>query len=901
MATWIKVFSVWFLLFTWVLTPSQTWADTFWVTSTADAGPGSLRAAIQAANASNSAPHLIQFNLSGDAPYVINLDSALPTLGRTIAIDGGSLWVDGRPGVHLDGSELSVGSGITINSNANGSSVIALAITGFPQHGITSQGDDIRIDGCHIGVAPDGITVIGNGQIGVHSLGDRAVIGSGFTIGNLISGNTSYGISISGGADSSIIRGNRIGSNIDGSVALPNGAGGIFADASSYVQVGGDTLGEGNLISGNAGYGMVFNDNASNWVVQGNTIGLSLAGTVPLSNLDGGVLVRGPDHQFGGSSAFARNVISGNGGSGVLLSHGTNDVVLLGNYLGTDASGTTAVGVQQYGIRTSGTVLDCRIGVGQAGGDNLISGNERFGIALSDEVSGCRIRGNHIGTDIDGLETIPNGVGVDLKGSENILGGSGLNEGNLISGNQLQGVVLSGNDQLVVGNWIGLDVTGQSVLPNGASGVRAIDAVEARIGLPGVANVIAGNYGHGVSVNSGSRDLIIRGNRIGVDPSGALALGNAQSGVRLAGQGHQLGGDRIEDRNQISANGQSGVVVDADETIVTGNWIGTDSGGTERLGNGESGIRVIGGTDLQIGGLGAGMGNLISGNGSDGITLSNGTAGALIRQNQIGTDAFGVGSLGNHWNGISISGKGHVIGGVETLARNLISGNELNGLLMRGIHHDVQGNYIGTNTTGFQSLGNGGYGVRMMGTQHVLLGGDLKDHGNLISGNGRGVSLEQGARWNQVFNNIIGLNVMQNSGMDNPGSGIQIFSDENEIGAPGKGNVIATHSQNGIELNQSAQLNRIQGNWIGTNDRLDPGLGNGDVGVMIQRANNNLIGGIDSGEGNVIADHRLSAVRAYYGNGNEISANSIVGNGDSGIDIGVYQLEKNDPLDMDDV
>ncbi|MEM7055243.1 MAG: Calx-beta domain-containing protein, partial [Pseudomonadota bacterium] len=102
-------------------------------------------------------------------------------------------------------------------------------------------------------------------------------------------------------------------------------------------------------------------------------------------------------------------------------------------------------------------------------------------------------------------------------------------------------------------------------------------------------------------------------------------------------------------------------------------------------------------------------------------------------------------------------------------------------------------------------------------------------------------------------------------------------------------------------LNSGAQFNLLQGNWIGTNRALEPDLGNRDAGVMINLANNNLIGGLLPGEGNVIVGDRLPGVRSANGNGNEISANSIFDNGYAGIDIGEFLISPNDALDPDDV
>ena len=884
-----------------LLLPTHGHPETFIVTNTSDSGPGSLRAAIEAANASANTPHLIEFNIAGDGPHLIRPVTALPSLGRMTTIDASSEWMGGQPGIQLDGSSLNSGSGIEFNSNADGSSMDGLSITGFPRFGIISQADDVTIERCHVGVAPDGETAMGNGEAGISSLGDRAVIGDAFASGNLISGNLGYGIIISGGAQGSVIRGNRIGSNGNGSSALPNRDTGIRGDSGSQVVVGGSSLGQGNLISGNEGYGVSLTNQTLQWTLQGNLIGVDLSGAFALSNSSGGVGLAGGSHQVGGSTTTARNVVSGNQNAGILLFDNASNIRISGNFIGTDAQGAMSAGLQQFGIRAAGAVDGCDIGGSTAAEQNLISGNSDTGIEFSTATTGCQISGNRIGTNLTGDSAIPNGAGIDLKGTEHILGGSLEGEGNIISGNMLNGVVLGGSDHQVLSNTIGLNAQGNAAVPNGSSGIRVIEMNWAVIGQPGMGNLISGNLGSGISVDANSEGLGIRGNVIGLDTTGTVALGNVGSGLLLSGFDVLVGGDTADARNVISANGQAGITIQSDQTNIRGNYIGTDITGTLGLGNAQSGIRVLSGDSVDIGGLVEGQGNLVSGNGNNGITFEIHTAGVKIQQNRIGTNAAGTAAIPNAWNGLSMKGNDHQIGGVEPLAGNLISGNVLNGLVVSGSGFVIAGNRIGTNQSGFNPLGNGGYGVRIFGGRDGVLGGELRDHGNLISGNGRGVSLEQGTQSVSLLNNNIGLNLSEKIVLGNGASGIHVFANENVIGAVDQGNVIVGHLSHGIELDQGAQFNLVQGNWIGTNRDLQSGMGNGDAGVQINRGDNNLIGGLLPGEGNVIADNRLPAVRSGQGNGNEISGNSFFDNGFAGIDIGDFLVRPNDPLDPDEV
>src|SRR5205807_4590888 len=103
--------------------------------------------------------------------------------------------------------------------------------------------------------------------------------------------------------------------------------------------------GAGNLISGNTGSGIRLTGTAgANNQSQGNVIGLSAAGTA-LGSANGVFVNGGPGTLIGGTNSQARNVISGSTTGISLCTSGTNyGVVIQGNYVGTDVSGTLARG-----------------------------------------------------------------------------------------------------------------------------------------------------------------------------------------------------------------------------------------------------------------------------------------------------------------------------------------------------------------------------------------------------------------------------------------------------------------------------------------------------------------------------------------------------------------------------
>jgi hypothetical protein len=188
--------------------------------------------------------------------------------------------------------------------------------------------------------------------------------------------------------------------------------------------------------------------------------------------------------------------------------------------------------------------------------------------------------------------------------------------------------------------------------------------------------------GSGVFINE-SDNNVIAGNFIGVDPTGAMDLGNAEFGVSVTiGRTNRIGGTDPADRNLISGNGLSGIILDdeSDENSVLGNFIGTTASGTVALGNARSGIVIEDASSgNQIGGSAPGAGNLISGNSLEAIEIMDALSdGNVIQGNRIGTDAAGTADLGNGGDGIRIfnGASNNQIGGTGPGEGNTIAFND---------------------------------------------------------------------------------------------------------------------------------------------------------------------------------------------------------------------------------
>ena len=244
----------------------------------------------------------------------------------------------------------------------------------------------------------------------------------------------------------------------------------------------------------------------------------------------------------------------------------------------------------------------------------------------------------------------------------------------------------------------------------------------------------------------------IQGNFIGTNPTGTTKLANGGDGI-LTGSGNTIGGTTPASRNIISGSGLTGtgsrgVEIEGYNTIVEGNYIGTDASGTISLSNLGSGVYVGLGTNT-IGGATAGAGNLISGNGTYGIRIINGSNSNLVEGNYIGTNATGAGPLANSIYGVYVSGGiNNTIGGTTgtigalgtaAFAGNLISGNTSDGVNITSstspAGNVLEGNEIGTNAAGSPTLANGGNGVTINGSSGNTIGGTAAGAGNLIAPN----------------------------------------------------------------------------------------------------------------------------------------------------------------------
>ena len=561
-------------------------ANIFTVTNTSDAivassqptqytGPdGSLRAAMFNANNATGESEIV-FNipttdpgynpatgtfliqpLSEAAPGALN-DFALPPINATVIIDGYT-----QPGA-------------SPNTLANGDNAALL----------------IQIDGSKA------TTAGGSGLVPFDDVGSvyRGLVFTGWTNPDITSGSSgstasgAEGIEANGVQD--YIEGNFFGTDTTGKTAAPNRIG-VFADNGPGFGsteggniIGGTTPQARNILSGNSNSGVLFLSTALEAQLQGNFIGLDITGTAIVpnptetnrSNVFDGAGLNGPTVTIGGTLPGTGNFIAGNG-TNVDINDLTNgdqasDSIVQGNFIGTDATGAVGIASQGYGVSILNNPTYMLIGGTTPAARNVISGN-LAGVYVFDNSFYNTVSGNYIGVDVTGTKAVPNlqqgfitgaTTSSEIAAGDTTIGGSVAGAGNVISGNTMDGIQISGTSlgpdgtdtsnqgNFILGNFIGSDATGKASIPNGGNGVDLISSATNNIiggTAPGSGNLIVNNALNGILIDPGTT----AGTGTGNNTIANTIQSNAGSGVRI-----NTGNDNRISQNSIFANGDLGI------------------------------------------------------------------------------------------------------------------------------------------------------------------------------------------------------------------------------------------------------------------------------------------------------------------------------------------------------
>ena len=857
------------------------------------------------------------------------------------------IFIEGGTAVNIGGTGN--GQGNLISGNGQNTNDYGIRITG---------GTDVKIRNNIIGLNATGTSALSNSGPGIllNSSGSGTEITD-----NTISASPDLGISIlSVSGNEIIITGNKIGTDINGDfgVGLGNSGSGISISNSSGADLANPIRIASNIISGNGtgGFGHGITEfNSGNIVIESNLIGVESDGTSANGNDESGInLTNGTNIQIGGVGV--ENVLAHNGDAGIIttgtgfgstqdirinsyfcnLDLGVNipnlvpDVdppvitgITSGSISGTSTEadlsvveiyeinescadnqgaiyvGSTTVGGGTWSLNTAvnsnahvATVTDATNGISEFSAsfdapnlvvtnllDDTNPGSLRWAVgqantnAGADDIIFSLTEGSVIpigsaliissgagdGTTIDGDMdgdgdpdiTLSGGAYVGIEILANNCTINGLNMVGFGPTSPSTAIEIDGSSgNTITGNYIGTNNTGSATGTTNYRGVSMINAATGNFigdGTSGGSNVISNNS-FGVYI-SGSNNNTVSGNIIGLDVNGTTDLGNSGSGVEVIGSTGIIIGVNGDERNLISGNGSEGIsLTSSSSATIVNNYIGTDISGNVGLGNDNQGI-LLSASTASVGDGALGGRNVISDNADNGLEISSDNN--TILGNYIGVGADGTTDLGNStgiW--INVGATGNAIGDGTSGGRNLISGNNVDGINVRDVSTLIYGNYIGTNANGDAAVGNTRYGVFVSAGGNSEIGDAIAGYGNLISGNGTGVRIIVPS--NTVLGNYIGTDVAGMSAIANVNEGIVLTGSgaNNTIGdgtALGS-NLISSNGADGILLDgASATGNVISQNSIHSNTTEGINIVNGaqnGVTVPVITANSSVtIGG----------------------------------------------------------
>lgn len=724
-------------------------------------GNCTLRAAIENANKTNDKDTIV-FNITGTGPFTIRITSRmLPEIMRPVIIDGRTQpGYISAPVIEIEGSDVPLGgAGLRLFGRSDNSEIYSLCIGGF-------------LD-----------------------------VGAGYAGG--------LGIDVK--SQHTIMRGNYIGLKPDGTTLNRNQWGVFFKDSGNNV-FGGTGANEGNVVSGNYSGGVTFSGvGSSNNIIQGNLLGTDATGLLPRGNRFNLQILNAPNNTVGGSTPAARNILSAGeniqteqmDGTGISMTgvNSTNNKII-GNYIGTDITGTKALPNVRGGILVLFGASNNSIGSDVVGEGNLISGNERYGIYFQGGTTGAvdsnSIKGNLIGVDVTGNVALPNQIGImflTAENNNNVIGGTTVNARNIVSGNDIGIGIANGQNNQILGNYVGTNMSGTAAIPN-RTGVTITDGNNT-IGGPtaGSRNVISGNT-TGVSIydNASSGSKII-GNYIGLNAAGNAGLPNV-TGVTLDNSSGEItvGGPNPLDRNIISGNTKTGIDISGSGHIIQNNYIGLNPSGNGVIKNGNYGMMLVGvleGSRVYE--------NTISGNG----TISNSSRnvylfnanGVRFYKNRVGTLPDGMTGVVNVGGGVVLqSSRNNVIGGETALDGNIIGYHDTDAVsfVMSSFNNVLRHNKIGVGADGITDLGNVRFGVAVFTNSGDNSSNTIAQ--NIIANNNKGLYLDAATgvktqfaiSENSIYNNTVkGIELYGNTGNDvgDADTGANNFQNSPEVSA----------------------------------------------------------------------------------------------------------------------
>ncbi|PWN07178.1 Ig-like domain-containing protein, partial [Rhodohalobacter mucosus] len=857
---------------------------------------GSLTTDTPALVFTNSADNSIVRGLS-----IINFDSfAIRLVGGGSTIEGNFIGLDADGNVAGNGTGISVTS--TTGNQIGGTNASQRNVISGNNIGIdleAGSGQNV-IEGNYIGTTSDGSASAGNKfNLQIRGSSNNTVGGSTAAQRNVISGaffeqvdgqnEGGSGIVITSGflsPDNRIlptgntVQGNYIGTDVTGTVALPNErAGVLLLFGATENKIGGSAAGEGNLVSGNGLYGIYLQGSLEAPVesndIEGNIIGLNASETADLGNT-AGVFLWGENNSntIGETTAGSANIIAGNSSTGVVLFEGGTGNSVIGNRIGLNSSG------DPFGNGGSGVDIEGSsgnfIGGTLAGQGNIIANNTLDGVEVTDSGGILSLNNSILGNQI----YANGGIGIDLAGdgitqNDDLDTDSGPN--NLQNSPDISAYSLS-SDQLSITYSLNSDPA-NTAYPVRVEFFRpSTDFTQARTYL-GSDSYTSTDYSSGnkfvtITLPSpgdfGDGDLLVA---TATDAAGNTSeLSAAVTGTSLfvvtntndSGAGSLREAMTLSNFSPQASTIQFNIPGDPPYSIAPNSPLPTLNkpvtiNGTSQPGYFDGSLEPT--PVIEINGTNAGTASGLELNGGNSNVLAlviNNFSGNGIEIQQNGGNSIVDNFIGTTSSGDAAASNGSAGVFIDNVPNNEIVGNLISGnnsgifLQLAGATGNVlQENIIGLDLAGNTAIPNEVDGIRLGNGPN---GNEIVD--NLISGNGgNGIYIFDilgfGTSNNNVSANRVGTNALTTSRIPNFRDGIRIEqSGNNQINS----NVLSGNDSNGLEINGSQSTgNVVTGNIIGLGSDGVTKVSNRFSGVALVDAVNNTLGGDDTSFGNLIS------------------------------------------------
>jgi hypothetical protein len=534
--------------------------------------------------------------------------------------------------------------------------------------------------------------------------------------------------------------------------------------------------------------GLAFDNEITTSIFINNTQSVNIFGNLffstAASNADKGVHVfGGNNHTIGGPLHLHRNVMNDHfasiGSVGILIEQSFNTKVF-GNFIGTNANGTSAI-PNDDGIVIGFDASDIQVGGSELFQKNIISGNFNRGVGITvGASSNNKIESNYIGLNYAGTAALPNSIGISVEGNDTKIGNLNKQSGNVISGNT-SGILVFSEFNEVYGNTIGLNPTKDAAIPNTQYGI-SIESANNQVGFEysnlAQRNVISGNGIAGIYINGiNAVSNIIHGNLIGPFGDGASSPATNQNfGIHITNQAYEnyIGSPNLDNGNVVSGNGSIGIALSQGVTTISiqSNNIGVDKTESIDLPNGTVGIQLLNNCNSNY--INS---NMIARNGTNGIEI-NSSNNNTIYDNVIGCNRDVTANFGNTETGITLFNSSGTY-----IEENNIHSNGLFGIDMLGSNGtQIYTNFIGGNASSlepFVGSGNGNRGIYVDQSDSVQIGDGTFFRANYIKfNNGDGITIDGGSSLVQHSFNLISDNA--GLGIDIDADGVSVVPSDNE-------------------------------------------------------------------------------------------------------------------------